>query len=217
MGIDGTGRESLLRAMLVLIGVVLLCVYPLMAVWPWGWVWLPRQYEYDQMMVGVYGTLGVFMLWASRRPEDHRSLLWFTFWSSLVRSAFMGVQALFDPAGRGHLGGRRLGFAPLGGARGLAPSTRKPGRWPAEPSANAAPVVSRGDHASCPQGQRKDLHLILARGPRRRGDSHSRRGADCTRNAQRSFGTLRERVVKIFTPTFPRSPCIERMPLTATS
>ena len=57
------------------------------------------------MIVGVYGTLGIFMLWASRRPEDHRSMLWFTFWSRLVHSAIMGVQALFDPAEHGHFVG----------------------------------------------------------------------------------------------------------------
>ena len=45
---------------LVLIGSVFLLLYPLMQLWPSGWVWLPRQPEYEQMMNGVYGTLGIF-------------------------------------------------------------------------------------------------------------------------------------------------------------
>jgi len=72
-------------------------------VWPSGWVWLPRQHEYEQMMIGVYATLGIFLVRAVRRPEAHLSLIWFTFWSSLVHGMVMGTQALIDPAERGHL------------------------------------------------------------------------------------------------------------------
>ena len=74
-------RRRFLQIALVLFGVVFLSLYPLMQAWPSGWVWLPRQYEYEQMMIGVYGTLGVFLLWASRQPEAHLSLIWFTVWS----------------------------------------------------------------------------------------------------------------------------------------
>src|SRR5215831_2962886 len=35
----------------------------------------------------------------------HKSLIWFTVWSSVVHAAIMGVQALSDPAERGHLVG----------------------------------------------------------------------------------------------------------------
>ena len=54
-------------------------------------------------MIGVYATLGIFLIWASRRPEAHLSLIWFTFWSSLVHGIIMGTQAVIDPAERGHL------------------------------------------------------------------------------------------------------------------
>jgi len=54
-------------------------------------------------MIGVYATLGIFLIWASRRPEAHLSLIWFTFWSSLVHGIIMGTQAIIDPAERGHL------------------------------------------------------------------------------------------------------------------
>jgi hypothetical protein len=96
-------KRRYLQIALVIIGIVFLSVYPLMQLWPSGWVWLPRQYEYEQMMIGVYGTLGIFLIWASRRPEAHLSLIWFTFWSSLVHGIIMGIQAIIDPSERGHL------------------------------------------------------------------------------------------------------------------
>ena len=96
-------KHLYLQIALVLIGAVFLLLYPLMQLWPSGWVWLPRQHEYEQMMIGVYATLGIFLIWASRRPEAHLSLIWFTFWSSLVHGIIMGTQAIIDPSERGHL------------------------------------------------------------------------------------------------------------------
>jgi hypothetical protein len=56
------------------------------------------------MIVGVYATLGVFLLNASRNPQAHRSLIWFTVWSSVVHAGIMAVQSM--PAGHsGHLVG----------------------------------------------------------------------------------------------------------------
>jgi len=98
-------RRRLLQIALVIIGLIFLSVYPLMEIWPSGWVWLPRQHEYEQMMIGVYGTLGIFLLRASRRPEAHLSLIWFTCWSSAVHGAIMGVQAIVDSSERPHLFG----------------------------------------------------------------------------------------------------------------
>jgi hypothetical protein len=98
-------RRLLLQIVLVAIALVFLSLYPLMEVWPSGWVWQPRQHEYEQMMIGVYGTLGIFLLLASRRPEAHRSLIWFTFWSSLVHGTIMGIQAIIDPIEHLHLMG----------------------------------------------------------------------------------------------------------------
>jgi len=98
-------RRQGLRIALVVFGVAFLLVYPMMWIWPSGWAWEPRQPEYEQMLVGIYATLGVFLLWASRNPEAHLSLLWFTVWSSVVHGAIMAVQALVDPSERGHLVG----------------------------------------------------------------------------------------------------------------
>ena len=55
--------------------------------------------------VGVYATLGVFLLVASRNPDAHRSIIWFTVWSSLVHGGIMAFQSFNDAAERGHLVG----------------------------------------------------------------------------------------------------------------
>jgi len=57
------------------------------------------------MIIGVYATLGVFLLIASKNPSAHKSLIWFTVWSSVVHGVIMGVQGLTDTAERGHLVG----------------------------------------------------------------------------------------------------------------
>jgi hypothetical protein len=98
-------RDRQLRSALVVFGVAFLLVYPLMVIWPSGWAWQPSQHEYEQMIVGIYATLGVFLLWASRQPDAHLSLIWFTVWSSVVHGAIMAVQAIVDPAEHGHLPG----------------------------------------------------------------------------------------------------------------
>jgi len=98
-------RSGMLRVALVAVGVAFLLVYPLMVVWPSGWAWQPSQHEYEQMIVGIYATLGVFLLWASREPDAHLSLIWFTVWSSAVHGGIMAVQAIVDPMEHGHLPG----------------------------------------------------------------------------------------------------------------
>lgn len=59
--------------------------------------------HYLMMIIGVYATLGVFLLLASRDPYAHKSLIWFTVCSSVVHAAIMGVQSFNDPMERGHL------------------------------------------------------------------------------------------------------------------
>ncbi|MBD2521825.1 MULTISPECIES: DUF6632 domain-containing protein [unclassified Nostoc] len=90
---------------LVVVGIAFLLIYPLMNIWPSGWSWQPGQHEYEQMIVGIYGTLGVFLLRASRKPEAHLSLIWFTVWSSFVHALIMAVQAAIDPVEHGHFFG----------------------------------------------------------------------------------------------------------------
>jgi predicted anti-sigma-YlaC factor YlaD len=90
---------------LVATGVAALLLYPLMRLWPSGWAWSPSQHEYELMMVGIYATLGVFLLIAARKPEAHTSLIWFTVWSSVVHGGIMAVQAFVDSTEHGHLVG----------------------------------------------------------------------------------------------------------------
>ena len=80
-------RHRYLRIALIVVGIAFLLIYPLMKVWPSGWAWYPGQYEYEQMIVGIYATLGIFLLWASRKPEAHLSLIWFTVWSSVAHAS----------------------------------------------------------------------------------------------------------------------------------
>lgn len=98
-------RIRFLRVALVVFGLIFLVgVYPLMmAWWPSGWRWNPNQPEYEQMILGVYATLGIFLIIASRNPLQHRSLIWFAVWSSLVHAGIMAAQALNMPAEHGHL------------------------------------------------------------------------------------------------------------------
>lgn len=96
-----------LRVALVLVGLIFIFgVYPLMmSLWPAGWRWQPNQPEYEQMILGIYATLGVFLLLAARNPLQNLSLIWFTVWSSLVHAGIMTVQALSASSERGHLFG----------------------------------------------------------------------------------------------------------------
>jgi hypothetical protein len=55
------------------------------------------------MIAGIYATLGIFLLLASRDPLANRSLIWFTVWSSVVHGAIMALQAIGDPMEHGHL------------------------------------------------------------------------------------------------------------------
>src|SRR5262252_10145954 len=92
-------RIKYLRIALRLVGLIFIFgIYTLSIVWPSGWVWhTGHSSHYLQMILGVYATLGVFLLIASRRPLAHLSLIWFTVWSSAVHAAIMAVQALANP------------------------------------------------------------------------------------------------------------------------
>ena len=55
------------------------------------------------MIVGVYATLGVFLIRAAANLAANRSLIWFAVWSSIVHGAIMGAQSLAKPEHMGHL------------------------------------------------------------------------------------------------------------------
>jgi hypothetical protein len=60
---------------------------------------------YFMMIVGVYATLGVFLLNAARKPEANLSLIWFFIVSSVVHAAIMAVQSFGTGDHMGHLVG----------------------------------------------------------------------------------------------------------------
>ena len=99
-------RLKYLRIALILVGVIFLAgIYPLMIIWPSGWTWHTGHSDYPLMIVGIYATLGAFLIMAARDPLEHLSLIWFTVWSSLVHAAIMTVQAFAAPENHGHLFG----------------------------------------------------------------------------------------------------------------
>ena len=102
---DAASRLLALRVVLVVTGLTCLAVQPLMTFWPSGWAWHSGHSDYPLMIVGVYMTLGVFLLRAVPDPAAHRSLIWFAVWSSLVHGGIMAVQAMTSPGQMGHLAG----------------------------------------------------------------------------------------------------------------
>ena len=103
---DDITREKLLKIALIVIGAILFTIYPLSLIWPSGWQWHGGHGQYYfQMICGVYAVLGVYLIAAARNPSEHRSLISFTVWSSIVHAAIMAVQAMYDGQERGHLVG----------------------------------------------------------------------------------------------------------------
>ena len=103
---DLARRLRLLRPLLLFAAFMFVVGLPVLtSVWPSAWMWEPRQHEYEQMIMGVYATLGVFLFLAARDPLEHLSLIWFTAWSSLVHGGIMAVQAIVDPVERPNLAG----------------------------------------------------------------------------------------------------------------
>ncbi len=102
---EESARQRYLKIALVIFGLIFIFgIYPMMMwVWPSGWGWTPRQAEYEQMIMGVYATLGVFLIRAAKEPAANASLIWFTIWSSIVHGGIMLVQALVDETERANL------------------------------------------------------------------------------------------------------------------
>ena len=97
-------RLKYLRIALILVGVIFLGgIYPLMILWPAGWTWHTGHSDYPLMIVGIYATLGGFLIVAARNPLENLSLIWFTVWSSVVHAAIMAVQSFEAPENHGHL------------------------------------------------------------------------------------------------------------------
>jgi hypothetical protein len=109
MGAQMTQESKLghLKVALVAVGISFIVGVPALMMWifPSGFGWTPHQPEYEQMIMGVYATLGVFLILAAKDPESHLSLIWFTIWSSIVHGGIMLVQAIVDETDRMNLVG----------------------------------------------------------------------------------------------------------------
>ncbi len=94
-----------LKIALVVFGIIFIAgIYILNKVWPSGWSWhgSGRSY-YLEMIMGVYATLGVFMILAAKDPHKHLSLIWFVVWSSVVHAGIMAIQSFDGEHNMGHL------------------------------------------------------------------------------------------------------------------
>jgi hypothetical protein len=98
-----------------IVGVIFLVgATALTRLWPSGWIWHPENPAYLQMILGIYATLGVFLLYAASDPARHLSLIWFTVWSSVVHGLVMAIHAFTDPGEMGHLPGDVAGLLIIG-------------------------------------------------------------------------------------------------------
>jgi uncharacterized protein DUF6632 len=109
-------RIKYLRIALAVVGLIFLFgIWPLTILWPSGWSWHSGgRSDYLEMILGIYATLGVFLIIASRDPMAHRSLIWFTVWSSIVHGVIMAVQSVANPQHIGHLWGDVLALIVVG-------------------------------------------------------------------------------------------------------
>jgi len=101
-------NSKILSYSLIVFGLAFCLIYPLSMVWPSGWAWhegTPASSDYFMMIVGVYVTLGVFMILASRDPGANLSLIRFVIWSSIVHALVMAWEATRNPMMAGHLYG----------------------------------------------------------------------------------------------------------------
>jgi len=101
-------NNRLLSSALILFGAAFCLILPLSLVWPSGWSWHdgpPAASDYFLMIVGVYVTLGIFMIRAAKDPAANASLIWFVVWSSVVHAAVMAWEAVRNPMMGGHLTG----------------------------------------------------------------------------------------------------------------
>jgi hypothetical protein len=102
-----SNRIMYLRIALWIFGLVfILGIWPLTQIWPSGWSWHAegRSY-YLEMIIGLYATLGIFLVFAARDPFKNLSLIWFTVWSSVVHGGIMAVQSFDGMHNMGHLYG----------------------------------------------------------------------------------------------------------------
>ncbi len=86
-------RQRILKILLVLSGLTCVAgLYPLIgAIRDGAATSISRP---DQMILGIYISLGAFLLIASLNPKEHRSLILFAGWSTLAHDTVMIMQGI---------------------------------------------------------------------------------------------------------------------------
>ena len=81
-------RERALKVILVSVGLLFsAAIYPVI-----GGLLDPAHSDTgDTMQMGIYATLGIFLLLAVRNPSAHRSLIAFAAWSSFAHALVMST------------------------------------------------------------------------------------------------------------------------------
>ena len=102
-----SNRIKYLRIALWVFGLLaLLGFWPLTQIWPSGWAWHTEgRSHYLEMILGIYATLGIFLILAARDPLQNLSLIRFAVWSSVVHGGIMAVQSFESMDNIGHLYG----------------------------------------------------------------------------------------------------------------
>jgi hypothetical protein len=89
-------RVRALKVVLVVVGLIFCgLAYPL--------IMFVKQEPALAMMMSLYATLGIFLLFASRNPSENRSLIAFTAWSSFIHAMLMAGRAFARLIARGEL------------------------------------------------------------------------------------------------------------------
>jgi hypothetical protein len=105
--VNASNRLKYLRIALWVFGLIFIFgFWPLTQIWPSGWTWhMEGRSYYLEMIMGLYATLGVFLILAARDPLNNLSIIWFTVWSSVVHAGIMAVQSFDGMQNMGHLYG----------------------------------------------------------------------------------------------------------------
>jgi hypothetical protein len=105
--IDSKDRAASIALLLMGIGMAIL--YPKnLLIGQAGWIWdYPnRHLAFEHMLVAVYVTLGLFLIWAARDPVRFVPLINFAIVSGAVHATAMLVDACDMPGMHNHLGWR---------------------------------------------------------------------------------------------------------------
>ena len=95
-------RERALRVLLVFVGLLLVAgMYPLLT--SLLHVWNSEVSAPDQMILGIYVPIGIFLMLAAREPSANRSLILCFAWSTLAHDAVMMIQAFQEGTARQEL------------------------------------------------------------------------------------------------------------------